>query len=286
MKRYLMTILTLALLGGSADAAERLVVFRFHGTGVGEETVDAAGIIFRGALSKEGRYQPVSSFDVLGDVDCAMFDCAVALAREAGIRYAVTGHITRLGEKIIADVELVDAADGAVVIAEDGVALSEGDLDVVLKRLAKSVSTGRPLDGTAELGMVTESEAAGDRRRSSFTTKGFRLGFMWPTSESMGIVDRLAVIDFVIQHEVRDFFLSGRTGVRFGGGLDSDGTDALDFALLDTKIGYYFSREDFSPFFSTGIGIHWVKIRQNSMDEDRIFDHRDDGMGMSFMVGM
>jgi len=286
MKRFITIVCICVLLAGSADASDRLVVFRFHGTGVDEQLVDAAGIIFRGALSKEGRYMPVTAFEILGDVDCARFDCAVSLAREAGMRYAVTGNITRLGGKIIADVELVDAAEETVLVAEDGVALSEEDLDVVLKRLARSVSTGKSLDSTAELGMVTESEYEGDRRRSSFTTKGFRFGFMWPTSESMGIVDRLAVIDFVYQHEVRDFFLSGRTGVRFGGGLDSEGTDALDFALLDTKIGYYFSRDDFSPFFSAGMGVHWVKIRQNSMDPDRYFDHRDDGMGMSFTVGV
>ncbi|MBU8923206.1 MAG: hypothetical protein KOO63_15410 [Bacteroidales bacterium] len=285
MKRTLLAIIIVSLMAMDLAAADRVVTFRFRGTGVGEELIDAAGIIFRSALDHEGRYLAVNYFELLGDVECFESDCAMTLARDAGERYAITGHLTRLGYKIIIGIQLVDAVEGKVIATEDGAADVEEDVDIVLKRLARSISTGKTMGETAELGLITESEFRGDRRRQSFGAKGFRVGFMWPMSDSMGKVGRLMVFDFVYQYDTRDFFLAGRSGFRFGGGLDWDGLDAMDFALLEAKLGKYLSRNDFSPFISAGIGVHWMKLTQNSMDEEVIFDREDSGSGLSLTVG-
>ena len=126
------------------------------------------------------------------------------------------------------------------------------------------------------------SEATVDR---GYGSKGFRVGFMSPVSRSMGEVDRLMAVDLVYQYDAGYGFVSARSGVRAGGGLNFDGTDAMDFAILDLKAGKYFSRQALSPFVSAGAGIHWVRIRQTSMDEDRIFDYSDDGAGICLTAG-
>ncbi|MCK4539366.1 MAG: hypothetical protein KAV42_11270 [Candidatus Krumholzibacteria bacterium] len=285
MKRTLLIIIMISVVALDLAAADRVVVFRFRGTGVGEELVDAVGIIFKNALASEGRYLGVNYFELLGDVECFESDCAMTLARKAGERYAITGHLTRLGYKIIVGIQLVDAEEGKILATEDGAADAEEDLDIVLKRLVRSISTGKTMEETAELGLLTENESRSDRRRQSFGANGFRVGFMWPMADSMGKVGRLMVFDFVYQYDTRDFFLAGKSGFRFGGGLDWNGLDAMDFAILDVKLGRYFSRNDFSPFVSAGIGVHWMKLTQNSMDEEVLFDREDSGSGLSLTVG-
>ncbi len=285
MKRILAVLFLIVAFAGSGAAKEQVLVFRFRGVGVDEGLVDAVSVIFNGALDAEGVYISVNPFKVLGDVECHDFSCAVSLTREAGLDKAVTGSLTRLGGKIIVNASLVDARSEEVIVTVDGVAQTEEDLDIVLKRVAKGLTTGRKIDDTAEVGLITENEYMPQRRRESFAAKGFRVGFMWPVSGSMGGVDRLTAIDFVYQYDTSDYFLAGRSGLRWGGDLDDEGYSATDFAILETKLGKYMSRSDFSPFISAGVGIHWLKVREKIEEGGFDLEYDDSGTGLCLLAG-
>ncbi len=263
------------------SASERVLVFRFRGTGVDEDLLDAVAALFDQALDGEGRYQAVPAFEVIGDVECREADCAAVRAREAGYGKAIIGSLTRLGSKVIVGVKLVDAAKRDVIQATEGAALSEEDLDVVLKRIAIAISKGKTIDATAEVGLITESEYTDVRKRDSFSTGGLRAGFMWPLAGSYGGVDRMTAIDLVFQHDTKDYFLAGKSGLNWGGDFERDGSSAFGLTLFEAKIGRYLSRNDFSPFVSAGLGISWTRIRMAGPEGEET----DRGSGLSLSVG-
>lgn len=252
--RILITIIVLLTCAfGAADAFEKPILFPFKSVGVDEQLIEASMTLFRGALEEEGKYQPVSAGDVLQGVECYEPSCAARYGRMEGYQEAIIGSITRLGYKLIVRVQLIDSENGDVLFSEQGVSESEEDLDTVLARLAKSLSTGKKFEETAEVGMITDRETLEEKRRESYASKGLRAGFIWPVDNSFGnLVDRLIVIDFAYQYDLPDFFLMGRSGLRWGDG-------ALDVCFLDAKIGRYLSRSDFTPFINGGIGVHYIR---------------------------
>ncbi|MBN1164897.1 MAG: hypothetical protein JXB45_09985 [Candidatus Krumholzibacteriota bacterium] len=285
IQKLLLSVILLILWNATAGAAEETLVFRFKGIGVEENLIDAVTVIFAGALDAEGKYISVSAYEVLGDVECHDHTCAIELAREAGLGKAITGSLTRLGNKIVIAAQLADVARESVIITVDGTALTEDDMDVVLKRLAKAISTGKKIDDTAEVGLITEKEVSEVRRRESFRAAGFRVGFLWPQSASFGGVDRLTAVDFVYQYDTHDYFLAGRWGLRWGGDLDNDGRNSNSLALLETKLGRYLTRKDFSPFISAGMGINWVKVREHYRSVNVYQTKEDSGTGLVLTAG-
>ena len=271
---------------GSVAASERALCFRFKGIGVGEELIDAVSHLLIGALAEEEVYAPVSVIELLGYTGCFESDCAARIAREEGFPWAVTGSITRLGSKLIVRVELVEADEGVVRFSTDASSLTEDDLDTVVKRLARSLSTGKEMEKTAEVGMITASEYEPARRRESYSSKSIDVGFLWPQGGSWGGADRLTAIDLVYQYDAPEFFLSGRSGLRWGGDMEEDGGKAFGVDILDIKIGRFFSRGDFAPFLSGGIGVHYVWAKERvALEGGGIYDGSDSGTNLALMGG-
>lgn len=253
MKVLVVLIMILTFFVGIAHAIEKPIMFRFKNVGVDEELIEATMTLFKGSLEEEGKYQPVSAGDILKGVECYEPSCAARYGRREGYEKAIIGSLTQLGFKIIVRVQLVDTESGEVIFTEQGVSDTEEDLDVVLARLAKSVTTEQKFEETAEVGMITDRETLEEKRRGSYSSKGLRAGFIWPIDNSFGnMVDRLIVIDFAYQYEMPDFFLMGRSGLRWGDG-------GMDVCFLDAKIGRYLNRSDFTPFINGGLGVHYIR---------------------------
>jgi hypothetical protein len=97
----------------------------------------------------------------------------------------------------------------------------------------------------------------------------------------------MIALDFAYQYDTPDFFLSGRTGIRWGGDINEDGGEAFDFAILEAKIGKYLSRSDFAPFISAGIGIHWASAEERLPVQGGGFaDFEDSGTGLMATGGI
>lgn len=286
--RRTIVLITLALAVATAAApvaaADRALLLRPRGVGVDEELIDAVTILLYGSLEREGVLLPVYADEALGPVSCWEADCAARLAREVGLELAIAGSLTRLGGKVILRAILVDDAD--ILTSAEGTAAREEDLDVVAARVAKSLSTGRPVDRTAEVGLITECEYEEPRRRGSFKSRSFRVGYLWPTGDSMGGADRLLAIDVGYQYDMGDWFLSGRSGARWGGDLDDDGGEAIDLAIFEAKIGRFMSRSDFSPFVDAGLGLHWVREKARIDRQNGIEDRTDSGVGLAALAGV
>jgi hypothetical protein len=289
MKIIVTVCIASMLVAGSLLASEDVLMFRFRGIGVDEELIDAVMLVFQGALEEEGKYSPVPAHDMIGHAECYDLSCAASWARDEGFDKAMIGSLTRLGAKIIVRVNLIDARQEATVFTDDGESTTEEDLDIVLKRLAKGVTSGRMMEETAEVGMITGSEFEEERRRESYSSRSIRVGFLWPVSESMGGTDRLTAIHVAYQYETPDFFLSGRSGIQGGGDIDKHGSAALDVTFLDAKLGRYFSRSDFTPFVNVGVGLHWVRAKQKVVVRRsptvETMTKEDSGTGLAIIAG-
>jgi opacity protein-like surface antigen len=288
MKKILLLSLALIVAANAATASEQALFFRFRGIGVDEELIDAVSHLLRGSLENEGVYVPVQADERVGYTGCSEPSCAAQIAREEGFEWAVTGSITRLGSKMIVRVELVEAVSGEIRFSTDGSSLTEDDLDTVLKRLARSLSTGKDMESTAEVGMITASEYEEARRRESYSSKSLDVGFLWPQNGSWAGVERLTALDLVYQHDTPEFFLLGRSGIRWGGDIDNDGGRGFGLNILDVKIGRYFSRGDFSPFLSTGVGVHWVWVKKQIVEEGGTvyYEESDSGTNLAMTAGL
>ena len=287
MKRIFLLAFALIIASSAVTASENVLFFRLKGIGVDEGLVDAVSHLLQGALEGEGAYMPVPVHELVGYTGCFEVSCAAEIAREEGFGWAVTGSITRLGSKIIVRVELVQAESGAVRFSTDGSSLTEDDLDTVVKRLARSLSTGKDMESTAEVGMITASEYEGVRRRESYSSKSIDVGFLWPQSGSWAGVDRLTAIDLAYQYDTPEFFLLGRSGIRWGGDIDENGGRGFGVDFLDVKIGRYFSRSDFAPFLSGGVGVHWVWVKQRiAPEEGGIYEDSDSGANLALTAGI
>jgi len=281
MKKVLIIFLALSFFtAGSAFSAEKVLLFRFKSTGVDEQLLDAADQIFGDALGSEGVFTPVRAHEVIGNVQCHSPECAGGYAEDAGYEKALIGSMTRLGSKVVVSVRMISAGENNVIRRAESSSESVEDLDIVLKRLAKSISTGRSVAESAEVGMISEKETDPERRRTSITSKGLRAGFLWTLDDSYGRAERLTGVDFVVQHDMTDYFLSGKTGYKWGGG-------AWGFTWLQTKIGRYLSRGDFSPFISLGLAIETVSAEYRTTRDGRSIteDDRKTGLGVSAGTG-
>ncbi|MBD3180241.1 MAG: hypothetical protein GF417_12060 [Candidatus Latescibacteria bacterium] len=277
-KFFLIILLIMFLTAGSSSASENVLLFRFRSTGVDEQLLDAVDQVFGDALTASGVYSPVRAYEVVGNVQCYTPLCASGFAEDAGYRKALIGSLTRFGNKIIVNISLVEAGSSEVLHTAEGSSKTVEDLDIVLKRMARSISSGKTVEDTAEVGMITERDMEAGRRRSSFTTKGLRAGFLLPVGDSYGIAERLTSVDFVVQHDMLDYFLSGKTGVKWSSG-------AWGFTWLHTRIGRYFSRGDFSPFISAGLGLESLKIEYEELENGRRSEYSDSKTGFILSAG-
>jgi len=79
---------------------------------------------------------------------------------------------------------------------------------------------------------------------------------------------------------MRDYFLSGRSGLKWGD------NKAFNLTILETKIGRYLSRGDFSPFISGGIGIQYSKAKIEVENQPGIYSASSTGLSVCGGVGL
>jgi TolB-like protein len=258
----MLSLLVLTIGRALAEETVRLAVFDLQPIGVDPATVEAATQLLRNDLAGTGRFAVVDRGEIrriLGqDALCSDAGCAAENGRRLGAQKALVGSLSRLGEKIIVELRLVDVPTGGVEYSDRMASATVEDLDTVIQRMAGSVASGKPVEGTAEVGLITREEAREPRRRQNFFTVGGKIGYLFPTGDSWGQADRLLCLDWVTRYETNDFFVESLVGYRYQ--LNED-NGAFDIPI-EFSIFYVPGRSDFSPYFGGGLGIHWIGARR------------------------
>jgi hypothetical protein len=240
----------------------RLVVFDLQPIGMDEATAMATVQLLRNDLAGTGKYTLVEEGEMqrtLGQMTpCYDSQCAAENGRQLGAAKAVVGSLSRLGEKIIVELRLVDVATAHVEYSDRMTSSTVEDLDTVIQRMANAVASGKPVEKTTEVGLIVQEEAKEPLRRQNFFTVGGKIGYLFPTGDSWGQADRLLCLDWVTRYETNDFFVESLIGYRYQLNEDNGAFDVpIEFSIF-----YVPSRSDFSPYVGGGLGIHWIGARR------------------------
>lgn len=267
-------LLLLIGLVSTANGTESACVFEFTGIGVDNQTLAAATQIFRTELNSQGKFAVLSKGDMesrlnarrITDYTCDNVTCASELGYELGVRYSIIGNLTRLGEKIIAEVQLIGVVEKSVEFSDKFTAASESDLDVTLARLAQAISSRRKIESEVGRFAITERETAEPRRKKAYITSGASFGFGFPFGKSYADVSNLKTLAWTLRYEADKFVIDNSIGVSWGsakpdtfyGGVIDDRVK-ITIVPWDIGLRYIFNREsDFTPFVGGGLGFHFV----------------------------
>ncbi len=251
---------------------------------VGMDSITAR--VASGLLLSELRAQGIA---VVDKWDVAPTESPQDAARLAGsdVEMAVYGSLSQLGNKILAEVNVVKVATSEIVYNDRLTSQSTEDLEAVMRRLAKGVATGKKMSETVTVESVTAAEAQTPRRRASFSSVGLKVGYLWPMEDSWGGMTKMTVVDFVYRYETAKWELEivPLSGFRIG---TTEENGAFDWVLFDFSYHYFLTVTDISPYLGGGLGFHSIAAWEEwplpgeEWDGER---REDSGTGFGLNVG-
>ncbi|UCG43280.1 MAG: hypothetical protein JSU73_01285 [candidate division WOR-3 bacterium] len=247
---YALALLSLILVAETPKVA----VFGFQGVGVDSITALVSTSVYRTELAGTGSFTVATAdeiADALGsDRIVTRIDEARTAATEVGATKAVIGSVSRLGTQTLVRVQLIDAASGDVSFEDHLATTSDAELDVVLKRLAKAVATGKKSGGPAEVGTITEKEGMEPTRREAWWGAGVAFGGFFPFG-GFGTNDPLMAYSGFAMYETPDFFAE----LDYRAVSDFSGENFAVFQPITINVFKIFGKTDFAPYAGGGLGI-------------------------------
>ena len=256
------------------QAKPTAVVFNFDSVGADSQTVEAASQIFRAELAATEKYNVLTRGDLesrlsqadIYNFNCYDIGCAVSRGKTIGADKAVIGSLTRLGDKIIAQVQLIDVKGKKVEFDDRFSADTIDDLDVVLRRLAEAMVSGNKVETNVNKFALTEQETESSRQRKSFITSGFSFGFGFPLGDSYSNVDNLKQLAWNMRYEAGRYVVDNSVGINWGSaevtvGPDSSDTEHKGVFIIPWDIGLRYilaPKSEISPYIGAGIGFHFI----------------------------
>ncbi len=148
--KLIILLMALVLNFSQAAAKENVAVFDFNPVGVDNQTALSSSQIFRAELGAIGKYNVLTKGDIderlqaasIYDFTANDINSAISKGKIIDADKSVIGSLTRLGNKIIVDVQLISVSSGEIELSDRFSTDSIEDLDVVLRRLAGAVSSG------------------------------------------------------------------------------------------------------------------------------------------------
>ncbi len=272
----LFALLSVTYASGQQKGSGRIVILPLTSNGVDAVTAETAESILRTEIGKQSSMDIVSgkkTKEALGDTPCTESECAAAAGQTLGAAQVLGCRLSALGEKIIVQYFLVDVPTKKQILIDQATAATAEDLEVLMKRLAKSVVDLEPISKSAEVGQILATETTEPQRRASRKNFGFSFGYLYP-QHGYDNGDRSFIVDSRFDYEIEDYAVGMLVGIRKGFAMDLYGA-------------YLLSRQDVCPYFGGGVGFHWIShntlINFSGAPQD---NRRGDGIELSAMTGL
>ncbi|MFA4924335.1 MAG: hypothetical protein WC557_09105 [Ignavibacteriaceae bacterium] len=230
-----------------------LVILPFYVKGIDRTTVSTAEEILRLEMENlSAKNISLANSASLGNADsnCTSTDCAAELGKLLKADQVVSVQTLSLGQKIIIQYFLIDVAQKTVLLADKLTSTSIEDLDVVMKRMAISITSLESAKKSAEVGAITESESKPFFLRNGRRFNNWSFGYLYPQN-GYSTGDKSFTMDVKIGAEVEDMDYGVQLLIREGFGANIFSS-------------YLFSRKDICPYVGAGVGFHWVTIEQST----------------------
>jgi hypothetical protein len=260
-KVWPVALVLLAAIPTQVAAGDGTLVLPFRPVAVSEITVSIACGILAGELESQGVVVLESHALVpplpMGTEACDASECARSFARSHHADRVVYGSVSRLGEKRIVRAHALRVGEDRPYYNEQISAVSEGELETVMRRIAEGIAAGSADSDQATVGSVTREEATSLPLRRSRRGLGVRGGFLVPSGGSYGGADRLASLRVSYKHEGLRHLIETTTltGVSWGDG-------ALDWTLFSLYGARIFGTGDCTPYVGGGLGLHHVRVER------------------------
>ncbi len=258
LKSYRIFFLLVLLLPGILYSQQvkkgSLSILPFYAKGIDRTTVSTAEEILRlemENLSAKNISLANSASLVNADSNCTSTDCAAELGKQLKADQVVSCQILALGQKLIIQYFLIDVEQKAVLLADKLTSSSIEDLDVVMKRMAISITSLESAKKSAEVGAITESESKPFFLRNGRRFNNWSFGYLYP-QKGFSTDQRSFTMDVKIGSEVEDLDYGVQLFLREGFGANIFSS-------------YLFSRKDVCPYIGAGAGFHWVTIDQSTV---------------------
>jgi TolB-like protein len=238
-----------AAVSAQSPAAKKphLAILPFTTLGIDEPSALTAQSLFRQELSKLDRYDLFAEKQVLDKTNnesCYETACGYAIGHSLNADEVLLCSLNRLGEKVIVQYLLLDVQKETILLNDNTTSNTIEDLETVMKRMALSVATIKPLEQTAQVGLITKKEAQEPRRRSARKYMGLSFGYLYP-QQGYNNSDRSFAMDFRTGYEISQFSLGSQLAVQKG------------FAW-NIYCSYLLARTDVCPYVGGAFGFHWV----------------------------
>jgi len=226
--------------------------------------------ILKNEIQKLSSMQIISQDKTIASLEgeeCVETVCAVEIGRELNADLVLITNLSKLGDKIIIQYNLVDVNMGQSAVVDNTTSRTIEDLEVVMKRIAISIVNKMPMEETAEVGAIMENENDIPRRRSARRFWGTSFGYLYPQNGYEDVNNRSFSIDFRSGYEVKNIAVGMQFAARYG------------FAS-NIYASYLFSKKDICPFVGGALGFHWVAHSYASEDK------RGDGLEFTANAGI
>ena len=252
----LVVIMNLILVQVSNLSAETIAVLPFYSLGIEEISIQTAESILKNEMQKLSSMQIIprdKTIAALAGKQCTETMCAVEIGKELEADLVLISNLSKLGDKIIIQYNLIDVNIGQSALVDNTTSLTIEDLEVVMKRIAISIVSKKPLEETAEVGVIMENEGDIPRRRSARRTWGVSFGYLYPQNGYGSVNDRSFTIDFRSSYEVKNIAVGLQLASRYG------------FAS-NIFASYLFSKNDICPYAGGALGFHWVAHNESFLN--------------------
>ena len=187
MKCYKIIFVLMLMLPGMLYSQQikkgSLVILPFYVKGVDRTTVFTAEEILRlemENLSAKNISLANSSMLPNADSNCTSTDCAAEWGKQLNADQVVSCQILALGQKLIIQYFLIDVEQKTVLLADKLTSTSVEDLDMVMKRMAISITSLESAKKSAEVGAITESESKPFFLRNGRRFNNWSFGYLYP----------------------------------------------------------------------------------------------------------
>lgn len=255
MKSYKIVFLLMLMLPGILHSQQvkkgSLIILPFYARGIDRTTISTAEELLRlemENLSAKNISLANSASLVNEDSNCTSTDCAAELGKQLKADQVVSCQILVLGQKLIIQYFLIDVEQKIVLLADKLTSASVEDLDVVMKRMALSITSLESAKKSAEVGAITESESKPFFLRNGRRFNNWSFGYLYP-QKGFSTDQKSFTMDIKIGSEVEDLDYGVQLLLREGFGANIFSS-------------YLFSRKDICPYIGAGIGFHWVTVDQ------------------------
>ncbi len=247
-----------------------IAILPFQYNGIDPVSIQTAESILRLEINKLSKLKiiPESTIkDKISKIDFTDNEQIIAAGKLIDANETLTCNLAALGEKIIVQYSLLNVLTGSKLLVDQITAMNMEDLEVVMKRVAKSVVEHESSKKVAEVGNIGESESIEPLRRSSTKNFGISFGYLYPQN-GYDNGDRALTFDARFDYELEEYAVGTLIGIRKGFGTYLYGS-------------YLFSKSDFCPYIGGGLGFHWVS--HNGYNNG---NNRGDGFEFSAHTGL